>query len=358
MLLTAKKHTDAKTTVQICKMINDGVLCYHVGFQRGFVWTEDNKQDLIHSIINGYHVPQLVARFVNDVYEVLDGKQRTSTVLAFTNDEFTTYEGKLYSELDADAKKVIDTFKFSLVYYKDMTDDERNIMFKKLNHGVALKKWDLTRVDAGTDVLDEIQSICKHPLFAKIGLSDTARNNKGDEELVVHSMMVLEGVCENLSAVEIAKYTASLRKDGINPVLVQEFHDKLDYLYKLTLTDKQFASYFKKSHFPMILHAVNGQRLEIAEFTKRITEFFKKYPAGYKDNCGGGMNNYTKWIKRDRIMYGHFNHDEVVETLEEVADRVPAPQEDTRHIHSQLAKPDDKKEEENTTPEILFQEAE
>jgi hypothetical protein len=71
-------------------------------YQRGLEWTQEQKEELIHSIFTNVDIGKFV--FIKHDYsrelyfEILDGKQRLSTLCAFYEDRFT-YKGKKFSEL-------------------------------------------------------------------------------------------------------------------------------------------------------------------------------------------------------------------------------------------------------------------
>ena len=57
--------------------------------QRGDVWTLEQKQELIWSILKRRNIPRIsVVYTVDDTYKVIDGKQRLSSMLGYLNNEF------------------------------------------------------------------------------------------------------------------------------------------------------------------------------------------------------------------------------------------------------------------------------
>ena len=71
-------------------------------YQRGYVWTAQQKEDLIDSIFKNIDIGKFVY-VQNDygsenLYEVLDGKQRISTILEFFENKFP-YKGKYFNDL-------------------------------------------------------------------------------------------------------------------------------------------------------------------------------------------------------------------------------------------------------------------
>ena len=92
-----------------------------VYYQRGYVWTLEQKQALISTIYRGLDAGRLIVhvhsyyeqvenhqRGFTDFakYDILDGKQRLSTVIAFVTDQFLDEFGNYFSELSPLAKRI------------------------------------------------------------------------------------------------------------------------------------------------------------------------------------------------------------------------------------------------------------
>jgi uncharacterized protein with ParB-like and HNH nuclease domain len=60
-----------------------------MNLQRGYVWTLLQKQALIISMLKGIKMPHMVfVQKENYILEVIDGKQRLSTMVDFCKNEF------------------------------------------------------------------------------------------------------------------------------------------------------------------------------------------------------------------------------------------------------------------------------
>lgn len=121
--------------------------------QRDFVWTLKQKQEFIYSVFKTYGVSNSVSAFAKlaivchnfgnydntQTWQIIDGKQRLSTMLDFLDDKFPfTFEGEdyYYSELNKDMKGCIDRFWFnaSFAYWgQDVTDQDKVSWFAMLN---------------------------------------------------------------------------------------------------------------------------------------------------------------------------------------------------------------------------------
>lgn len=123
--------------------------------QRPFVWSLLQKQELILSMLKGINIPviSLVQNTKidnggrrNRTFEVIDGKQRLSTIISFVKGEFPiNVKGIDYfiSDLDEQAAREIRNYwvkadvAYSYTYEKDdpeyITDDQKIAWFEMIN---------------------------------------------------------------------------------------------------------------------------------------------------------------------------------------------------------------------------------
>jgi uncharacterized protein with ParB-like and HNH nuclease domain len=121
---------------------------YGCNLQRDFVWTLQQKQEFIFSLIKNVNIPQVAIIIYSEeneeshsIYKVIDGKQRLSTVMSFLKDEFPITvddEDYLFSELPKDIKFMIEhyspTAQIAYSYYDDkISDDDLIKWFNLLN---------------------------------------------------------------------------------------------------------------------------------------------------------------------------------------------------------------------------------
>lgn len=120
---------------------------YHFGidmnpdYQRGLVWSLEDKQSLIDSIFNNVDIGKFsliqrdyetAKKTTQHTYEVLDGKQRLTALIEFREDRFR-YKGKLFSELHFADQIHINGYSISVAHVKDMTKEQIYRYFLKLN---------------------------------------------------------------------------------------------------------------------------------------------------------------------------------------------------------------------------------
>lgn len=122
-------------------------------YQRGFVWTDKQKEELLDSIFNYIDIGKFV--FVSMPYElesynyqILDGKQKLKTIVDFYTDQFK-YKGFYYSELPWEMKNVFCNKNISVGEVRGRTYDESLVKeyFIKLNtSGTPMSKEHLYKI--------------------------------------------------------------------------------------------------------------------------------------------------------------------------------------------------------------------
>jgi hypothetical protein len=107
--------------------------------QRTFVWTLEQQQELIRSVLFGRAIPDvcIVAHEINaqkDVYQVIDGKQRLTTLINFIQGKFDV-DGYTFKDFGRDFLTLVKIK--CVMYYSDqdrpITDEQKIGLFKLIN---------------------------------------------------------------------------------------------------------------------------------------------------------------------------------------------------------------------------------
>jgi len=75
----------------------DGKLWVNRRYQRKLVWTLEEKQKLIESVLERYPIPAILLAEREDGYEVIDGLQRLHTFMSFIETGFVTDDGRQFN---------------------------------------------------------------------------------------------------------------------------------------------------------------------------------------------------------------------------------------------------------------------
>ena len=140
---------------------------YHFGidfnpdYQRGYVWTQEDKELLLDSVFKNIDIGKFALIRLSDAewierdfgYEILDGKQRLSTLIEFYENKLA-YKGKYYNDL---SWKDRITFKNHNVSVAEVQSENKKTILKyflMLNRtGKAMDKSQLDKVE---NMLNEI----------------------------------------------------------------------------------------------------------------------------------------------------------------------------------------------------------
>jgi len=128
------------------------------------VWSLDKQQLFVDSLLNGYDVPKIYlhdlrGQHPTQVYAVVDGRQRLSTIWRFLADEFpladdfriepanapelpagtaTPRAGQRFTELDERWRRVLRRTYLAVVLIQHATEEDIEELFSRLNNGEPL----------------------------------------------------------------------------------------------------------------------------------------------------------------------------------------------------------------------------
>lgn len=348
---------------QLARNIGKGEVVFDHSVQRGLVWDLDRKSLLIHSMIEGYPIPEMFA--VNeDNFSILEGKQRCNCIYDYLNDKFSlanvpdvTLEdgtvidvnGKKFSELSEEIQDIINNYSLVIHYFEDITDDEISELFFRINYGKPLSAIEMSRVRA--KCLTTIQEIGKHELFTA-ALTEKAFEKYTHEDLVIKSYIMLnhKNPCYDTKYVRPVMETAEFTEEDINKLNL--IFDRILEVYKRIASDnsvetgklsKKIAKrVITRTHMlsiiPITMKSINDD-VDIELFTLWVKSFFcgKKSPTKYdryNSNATSGSghveavkarlevvkSDYTKYMKNHQKSLDKMNKEEKenVETIKEV----------------------------------------
>lgn len=183
-------------------------------YQRLFRWTPEQRSRLIESVILGLPIPPIfLVEGNNGVLELIDGLQRTSSVLQFLDhdsigevelvlagcDIMTSLNGLSFKTLPLSVRLKVKRSPIRATIINKSGDAYiKYEMFKRLNTGGSLLSAQEIRncssrmVDGGDIFYDAIQELAKFPDFitATSRIPDTFKDKRADEELVIRYFAV------------------------------------------------------------------------------------------------------------------------------------------------------------------------
>ncbi len=115
-------------------------------WQRGPVWDQKKKQQLIDSILRGWKLPKFYfVKISEDEYEVVDGQQRLQAIFEFFANELPlsapsakTFGGSYYKNLRQKESDDFDDFEIEFDEIEDAKEEELKQFFQRLQEGLPL----------------------------------------------------------------------------------------------------------------------------------------------------------------------------------------------------------------------------
>jgi Protein of unknown function DUF262 len=210
-------------------------------YQReGSVWTLDKQQLFIDSLLNGYDVPKIYlhdlrGRHPTQVYAVVDGRQRLTTIWRFLDDEFPLADdfriepanrpnlpegtvdpvaGMRFSELDRSWQRVLRATHLAVVLITNATEDDIDDLFSRLNNGEPLNAAEKRNAIGGT-MAELVRDMVGRPFFTDRVRFSSARYGHHDAAtrllLVEHADLTGDGPVPDLGSRELDAFVRANR---------------------------------------------------------------------------------------------------------------------------------------------------
>ena len=306
---------------QIAKMAEKGTLTFDNAIQRGFVWDNSRMSLLVDTMIRDYPIPPFYTIKIehdgNKTYDCIDGKQRSTTICKFRNNEFVlgdlemvelengeafNISGRKYEDLPEELKDRFDSYTLTVYFFSEIEDYEIREMMNRLNNGKSISNYEKARIKAND--LEVITRIAKHSLFME-NLSDKAVRSYVNENLVVFSAMLLikEEPCFESRYVRRFMETLEISQEleeRLNRIFdrIQDIHESIEQIGFFSIAKKLVTRTHLVSIVPIIDRSLDEgrQMIEMRDFLK---SFFSGKPSKNTDynSCAAYGSGKAKSIK-------------------------------------------------------------
>lgn len=350
IVMSLEKANISWSAKQIAGMVKNNKINFDHIVQRSYVWERSRKSALIESMILGYPIPPIFAKRRIDygtgkrggnIYYIMDGKQRLSTVKEYLNDEFELTElptikyidsisgeeveadiSELrFSELPESLQDILKDVMFSITYFDNLTKEEERELFKRLNAGKPLSTK--SKVLASCKDIDGILDIGEHELFKEM-LSEKARMNKNQVSIIVKTWCMLNKPIE-----EISFEGKSLSQLTENLIISQDERERLEEVFNLIMDTHTTLLFHKKgkvakklyteTHFVSLIPYFNRaieSNYDSDIMSKWIFSFFDSESGTninteyneYNNAVGSGSAKPVNIQIRDKILSESFNN--------------------------------------------------
>ena len=330
------KLRDEWTVRKIVNNYKSGVSVFDNAVQRGLVWKNDKKSRLIRSTILNRPIPPIYASKCEEIYNNLDGKQRSHTYVEFLNDEFSLegldpidvrntetgedeeieLNGKCFSELPEELQNAITDATLTVIVINNATEDEECEIFYDINNGQPLNAITIARATAKSR--KDITQLGSHELFQN-ALTKKALEKYTNEDIVVKSWAILNQETPSLESKDIKKLMAEVELTGDDMIQLEKCFDRVLSTYKV-IDDRKIAKrILTRTHMISIIRMV-WKSIEDGKSVKDFASWFVKFYCGkrsstnddiYNSLCRTGTNKSSAVCRRLEILeksyYEFFN---------------------------------------------------
>lgn len=330
------KTTTLNWTVKNLKNMHDekDTLSFNHPIQRiSGQWENEQQSLLIHSILANYPVPSvyLEKRDSSETdakgkhtynYSVLDGKQRMTTVFSYINGEYALCEdipdviieevpyeiaGRYYEDLAEEVQQKILHFRFSIICFEDVSDEEIEEIFFRLNNSTPLTKAQKSKPLMGVDNSIFVNEILAGRFFReKCAFSKMQIKKSDDMCTLLQAMLLLDNkyrdyAFETISQDEVMKYSQYIKNNYPNECRdrlkrIIGFLDNIFYMKEKNL---------KKINIPIImLIADEALKMSVTgtNFRRWFYNFFDEHKDEYNQYCSSGSIKKEKTLGRIEVM--------------------------------------------------------
>jgi len=141
-------------------------------YQRGEVWSEEQRRLLVDSVFRGIDIPKLYLQYFkdgdNEVWDCIDGHQRILAIVGFFDGE-VEYEGDTFEKLIESQKKTFEDYKLTITEVTEITEEEVRLLFQRLQLGVPLNAGEKLN-SIMSNMGEFVKQMTTHPFIRNVNI--------------------------------------------------------------------------------------------------------------------------------------------------------------------------------------------
>jgi hypothetical protein len=194
-----------------------GQLVLDPPFQRRSVWSLDYKRSFVDTVLRDYPCPPIFLQEDTEpgrptTWNVIDGKQRLSALIDFTNNEFHLgrymaeegLEDSFWSDLNTDLQRTFSRYVLTVENIYETNESELREVFNRLNRNVdRLTAQELRHAQFPGVFLERMEALAEAPFWTARGIATPAAIRRmRDVELVSELfLLTMHGILDGKAEV-------------------------------------------------------------------------------------------------------------------------------------------------------------
>lgn len=243
-------------------------------YQRQFIWSKKDQQILLRSVLHGIAIPNIfVQEGQPEHYSMVDGQQRTRTLLAFVNHSLETFEGVKYSPKTHDP--ILKSYQIPVTIITKLERDETIEAFYALVNkaGIHLNRPELKTAEYfDTRFMKLIKELSDVDDFVQLGLfSDATTKRMTDEDFTSELLSLLrDGITDKKLSVD-RLYEKDITANEAS-ALKKEFKRVVKVFKRLSedVQPLRKTRYRQRNDFYTLFGFVHGLKKMPLAFTKHV----------------------------------------------------------------------------------------
>lgn len=313
---------------------NCSMYLFNDPIQRGSAWDIQRKSELIHTILEDFTIDEILIQYVRrskkKYLNVIDGKQRLTTIRDYVKGKFPLTPNTSYVDaFDEEGEEILvdvgglffkelpkpfrDRILAHIIYFREceMTDEQKALLFKRKNNGVALTKTEKRKAIMSFDLLSFVAEERKKPVFTAPFGQATVEKESILIETVQQAMIIL--ATDGETGIDGASLDAFVQSDLITEELKEQTAAVSTYLSEALglLEEKRVKTTFAKTKLTaMFIAGKEAIRLgvPVEDFTEWVEVFFdREYQVrGFSEFTSGSTARSGNVKKRINVMMVDF----------------------------------------------------
>ena len=215
-------------------------------YQRNFIWSTEDQQTLIDSIIKNIPIPNFFVLELKDkTFEMVDGQQRSRTIINFIDGFFPDFNGKRFSK---ETHPSFLSFIFPITIIEDIEGESIEKFYALVNKtGIHLNKPEVRKADYfETNLLRLVDDLTNSKKLLSLKLfTDKSLKRMNDKEFVSELLVLLkDGHVDKKGAID-QYYETDITNEEANK-LKRNFNSIIDKIHLLNKVYPIFKTRYKQ----------------------------------------------------------------------------------------------------------------